>query len=171
MAVRLKCSECRQTFLWDTKDKLPRYCAACGFDMGEPRADDDVCMPSIRTMRMKAADKVYRDMERGSEFRAQAAAEMAGVPVSEMSELKITDLKSSKHPGEVAAPPVNNDVSKIIQAQSGVYGYQSRGAQFAAANAAGPPPIDRMKTQNGIKTMHDRMVFEHVTKATMNRGT
>ena len=87
-------------------------------------------------------DKVYRDMERASEGRAEQAAEMAGVPVSEMSHLKITNMRDNVQVGESAAMPVVNDVTRqmdAIAARGGQIGF-ANGADFAATTNSGPYP-------------------------------
>ena len=69
-------------------------------------------MPAIRTVAGTMLDKVYRAEEAASEKRAEQAAEMAGVPVSEMSGLKITNMRDNMREGDVAAIPVQNDVTR-----------------------------------------------------------
>ena len=112
--MKLKCPDCRKAFSWDAKDAWPRYCPMCRADINNDRDDDDIVMPSIARAReaTKRTDQVYRDMERGSEIRAQMAADQLGVPVSEMSHLKVTNIRDNTREGEIAAMPVVNEVTR-----------------------------------------------------------
>jgi len=55
-------------------------------------------------------------METASIHRAEQAAAAAGVPVSEMSHLKITNLRDNVLPGETYAMPVRNLVTDQMDA-------------------------------------------------------
>ena len=103
MGFQLRCPECRDKFPWDPKATWPRYCPLCQADINNDRDDDDVVMPNILSLKTKRTDGVYDGMVKGSEFSAQAAAELAGVPVSEMSSLKITDLNTRR---DAEIPPI-----------------------------------------------------------------
>src|SRR5690348_2158498 len=93
----LRCPECGTKFKSPTAEG-PEFCPnrKCGVSMAD---DDDgvieITAPFIRSAKMKATDNVYRDIERTSEVRAQQAADAAGVPVSEMSNLKITNMRDN----------------------------------------------------------------------------
>lgn len=117
MAFKLRCPVCRGSFRWNPLEGMPDICKLCGADVGHNRADDDVVIPMFRTSsKTKAIDQVYRDMEKGSEVRAQAAANMLGVPVSEMSSLKITNMKDNQRAGDIAdaspAPTIEPQVAQ-----------------------------------------------------------
>lgn len=111
MAVVLRCPACREKFKYDVTVGWPDNCPLCKTDINNYRADDDVVMPNIFSLKSKATDKVARDIMDGSETRAQLAAGMAGVPVEEMNNLKITNLNDRKD-AEIAAMPVNNAVTQ-----------------------------------------------------------
>lgn len=143
MAI-IRCPVCRTKFKWDLAALgYPEECPVktCESHIGHDRADDDVVMPFVRSVaKAHVVDKVYRDMERGSEIRAQAAAEMTGATNEEMSGLKITDLRTGGRPGDVAAVPVPvNEVSKMIEANPGHFGHQA-GNAFAGNVRTGPFP-------------------------------
>lgn len=86
-------------------------CDVCGYsfdhlhmDRDEPYPECPYCasttrreisMPHIAKTIGKAGDMSYRQMERASEVRAQMAAETAGVDVSEMAALKISDFSDN----------------------------------------------------------------------------
>ena len=137
MSFVLRCPTCRDKFPWEKTSKFPKHCPLCGDAIGSDRPDDDVVMPFIRTAKTKATDQVYRDMERGSETRMHAAAELSGAPASEMAALKITDL-SDRRDSEVAAVPVNNTVTQFM-AQNNVGGFQgAAGVGYSGAVQTGP---------------------------------
>jgi hypothetical protein len=144
---------------------MPKYCALCGAYVGHDRDDDDIVVPFIRHASTTANDKVYRDMESGSERRAAMAAELAGVPVSDMSALKITDLAPTRHAGDVAAIPVNNEVSRMVEASpQSPFGFKrDSGLGFSGPVASGFAPNAGARFQNTIRESHaERMGWDKV---------
>ena len=116
---QIRCPGCRKAFPWDPAIDLPERCPlkGCGYvsKKRDPEVDENgeivIAAPFLRSHVMKANDDCYRQLEDSSNVRAQLAAEMAGVPVSEMSHLKVTNIRDTKQ-GEVAAIPVVNEVTK-----------------------------------------------------------
>ena len=130
---RIRCPGCRGAFPWDPAIDLPERCPlkGCGYvaKKRDPEMDENgtiiIAAPFLRSATMKANDDCYRQLEQSSEVRAQLAADMAGVPVSEMSHLKVTNIRDTRA-GEVAAIPVVNDVTRqmdIIKARGGQVGF------------------------------------------------
>jgi hypothetical protein len=113
-------------------------------------------MPFISSARNKSPDQVYRSMEQGSEFRAQAAADILNVPVSDVSDLKMTNLRDT-HYGETAHIPVVNEVSKLMDASPDATGFQAAGAQFSGAVQSGSFANAGAKTQTKIRQFHATM--------------
>ncbi len=146
------CPECRGKFPWEPTLGYPKSCPLCSFSIGHNRADDDIVLPFIRSSKMKATDDTYRQMEAASEQRAQQAAELAGVPVSEMSGLKITNLQDARHEGQVAAVPVSNPVTQFME-QTKVGGYQD-GSGFAATVGTGYAPNEGAKMRTLLHSQH-----------------
>jgi len=109
--IRLQCPQCAEKF-WSQKD-IFAMCPKCGYEAEIPD-ETVISAPFIKSQGSisTVTDKVYRDMERTSEHRAEQAAEMAGVPVAEMSHLKITNMRDNVQVGESAAMPVVNDVTR-----------------------------------------------------------
>jgi len=93
MGFSLRCPDCREKFPWKANSRFPSYCPLCSAHIGHDRADDDIVMPSIRSITTTATDNVYRQMETASESRAQEAAQLANVPIAEMSNLKLTNMR------------------------------------------------------------------------------
>lgn len=155
MPFALRCPDCRKTFPWQAGEDFPRYCPLCRADMGENKAaEGEVVMPFIRHRSTDAADQVYRQMEAGSEQRATLAAEMTGAPVSEMAGLKITDLNSTRHQGDVAAAAVASNLAGLgmKSLDDGFKG--ADGLSFAAGVQSGPMPNAGAKMRTVLQNRH-----------------
>src|ERR1700726_1894069 len=93
---QIRCPGCRKPFPWDPAIDLPERCPlkGCGYvaKKRDPEVDEDgvivIAAPFIGSAKTKATDSCYRELETSSEHRAQLAADMAGVPVSEMAHLR-----------------------------------------------------------------------------------
>lgn len=160
MAVLLKCPTCEQKFRWEfaQESKWPKACPCCGADQGADDDDSVICMPSLRSARTKATDEVYRQAERGSEIRAQAAAEQLGVPVSEMSGLKITDMKTGVKPGETYA--VDNTAANRANLSAGGSAPRFAGADgtgYSGQVQSGPLPNAGAKMRTALQQHHGQI--------------
>ena len=146
--VKVQCPQCAQKF---HSKSVFGICPHCGYEAEEP--DDTVIpMPSLRSATTKATDKVYRDMETSSIHRAEQAAAMAGVPVSEMSHLKITNLRDNVQIGETYAMPVKNAVTDqmdFMRARGGQVGFVD-GSSFSANVNQGFAPRAGAKVLDNI---------------------
>jgi hypothetical protein len=150
----MKCPECAGKFPWEPTKGCPKFCPLCGFDTS---IDDDataIVLPAFLSAKSRANDKLYRDMEKGSEFRAHAAADMAGVPVSEMSSLKITDL-NDRRDAEISA---SDRDAKAAAARLGLPSvdapFQQNGASFSGAVQAGAFANSGAKFQTVLREQH-----------------
>jgi hypothetical protein len=101
---------------------------------------------------------VYRAMENGANARAEMAAEHMGVPTSEMSAMKITDMKDNAIAGEMSVKTATNEVSRIMQSNPGIGGHQaaSVGAHYAAQTRNGPFAGAGEQARQGIVANHNR---------------
>jgi len=136
--VKVQCPQCANKFYSKT---VYGICPHCGHEADEPD-DTVITMPSLRSATTGATDKVYRDMETASIHRAEEAARVAGVPVSEMSHLKITNLRDNVREGETYAMPVRNAVTDQMDLMK-ARGMQSgwvNGATFAQDTGKGFAP-------------------------------
>lgn len=173
----LRCPECRKKFVWDPQKPWPEQCPfpECAVEMSNENAENNVVsIPAFLSAKTKATDGVYEGMVRGSEFRAQAAAELAGVPVSEMSSLKITDL-NTRRDAEIMAVTPNNPVSRLMA--TGIGGFKGAdGAGYAGAVASGPFPNVGARTRTMIQSQHpvsatsDRPALETIQPGYRRRG-
>lgn len=155
MAFRLRCQTCREAFAFDPKTQdWPDKCPLCGTHVGfNDRPDDDVCMPSIRTARSVATDKVYRDIEAGSEKRMHAAAELAGTSVEDMSALKITNLKDNQREGDIAAPDVSQNLVNLgLRSLDDVF--KPNGVEYSGAVQSGPEANSGARFRTALQTHH-----------------
>jgi hypothetical protein len=155
-AFKLKCPHCEQKFIYDVSEGWPDFCPKCAHKMGNDRADDDIVMPAFLSQKSKNNDKVARDIMDGSEKRAELAAEMAGVPVSEMSSLKVTDL-NDRNDAQFSAKEVVNPVTQQmdkIKAMGGQVGFgATQASEFAASAHTGAEPNAGLRARNRIQNI------------------
>lgn len=158
--LKLKCPDCGTIIRQPADQPWPRYCPEkrCQAYLGTD-GEDEICMPFIRSAATKATDKVYRDIEHASEVRAQKAADILGVPVSDMSDLKITNLRDS-HVGETANVPVVNDVTRLMDVTPKVTGFQAGGAMLSPDVQSGPFANSGAKMRTRLQNMHAK-TFGH----------
>jgi len=156
MGYSLRCPSCRGKFPWNPTEGMPDICPLCEGKVGHDRADDDIVLPFIRSSgRSKTIDNVYRDMERGSEVRAAAAAEMTGAPVSEMASLKITNMRDNQRAGDMAVQVPNNPVSQFMQANPGISGFQPAAAlAYGGQISSGPHANAGARMRTVLQNMH-----------------
>ena len=151
--LKLKCPDCAETFRWPGGQKWPDYCPLCQADL---RPDNDgICMPFISTSgKSQSVDKVYRDMEKGSEVRAQLAADMLGASAADVAHLKTTNLRETVA-GESPYVPVVNDVTRSMAINQQATGFQpSQGVEYSGAVQQGPFPNMGAKTISAIRQLH-----------------
>ena len=172
MAFSIRCPACRQKFPWDPTKGFPDSCPNpdCETRIAHDRDDSDVVMPFIRTSaRTKAADQVYRDVEAGSIQRQHAASEMLGVPTQDVADLKVTDLKSTRHPGDIAAPELTGSAAALqahmdaMNARGSQLGFGAgqNGVEWTSGVGVGPDPHAGAKMRTVIQSNHADMVARH----------
>ena len=136
MAVKLRCPECRATFLMPG-GHWPSMCPECGYDTSIPDDRDEVEIPAFLSGRVRSADETYRQIERGSEERVHLAAQAAGCDPSEMAGLRVTNLHDNPRPGDVAAIEDTAAAKRLgIQDSSQLF-QRNEAAAVAADGAAG----------------------------------
>jgi hypothetical protein len=158
---QIRCPGCRKAFPWDPAIDLPERCPlkGCGYvsKKREPEVDEDgvlvIAAPFLRSSTMKANDDCYRQLEDSSRVRAQMAAEMAGVPESEMSHLKVTNIRDTRA-GEVAAMPIVNDVTRqmdFLKQRGGNVGFGADATQFGPNIMTGGIELNGRPLVNGLE--------------------
>lgn len=152
--MKLRCPFCRKAFAWDADKPFPEECLLCGEEIGIPdRGDGGVVMPFIRSARMAATDKTYRDIESGSEERVARAAELTGSTKEDMASLKITNIHDNMKQGDIASMEVAQADAALqrLQASSPIkIGFQPNGAEFSAGIAQGAVALNG-KVTTGIE--------------------
>lgn len=158
MAVVLKCPVCEKKFKYDISQGWPDFCPLCSADINNRRADDDVVVPAFLSQKSKNNDKVARDIMDGSETRAQLAASMAGTDVSEMANLKITDL-NDRNDAQFSAPEVRNPVTERMAAMQAAglptgFGTNASDAMARAADShVGDAPYAGLRERNRLQRL------------------
>ena len=178
MAFGLRCPECRKSFRYDPLAGHPRFCPLCKADMGEEEDDSVISIPAFLSAHTKGTDKVARDLMDASNVRAEKAAAFLGVPVSEMSDMKVTDLRSTKHQGDMAIAPVVNEVTRQMDAinkMGGHVGWQGQtGAEYSSAVQTGPYPNAGAKVRSLIHqangAVSDRPALETMAPGYVRRS-
>jgi hypothetical protein len=164
MIVTLKCDACLEKFRWEYTEITgwPNACPCCGASTALPEGDV-ITLPAIRTKGNTANnDQLYRDIEKGSEHRAEVAADMLGVPVSEMSDMKVTNL-NDRRDTEVAAVelPPSPVTQRMVEMQArGIpSGWQAAGSGVAASPQiqGGFYPNAGAHFQKAVRERHARM--------------
>ncbi len=156
MAVILKCPKCRGKFKY-AAGEFPDNCLLCGEDINNRRDDDDIVCPAFLSQKSKNNDKVARDIMDGSEQRAEMAAVMAGVPISEMSGLKITDL-NDRNDTQFATKDVVNPVTQHMQSMQAMgmpvgFGGNVDAQARAAAAHTGDAPYAGLRERNRLQRL------------------
>lgn len=157
MAVLYRCTTC-QTKIRSIDGTPPETCPSCDAQYASDRPDDDVVMPAFLSHKTKSADQLLRGMQSGAQARAEIAAEAAGVPVSEMSDL-VPQNFNTRRDAEIMAMPVNNPVTQHMDqmnAKGGQFGF-TNGAGFAAAAGSGAvmhndKVVGRIEPRAGART-------------------
>jgi hypothetical protein len=100
---------------------------------------DEVEIPSFLSMKTRNTDAVYRHAEIASEHRAHMAADMLGVPVSEVSDMKITNMRDNMREGDIAAmPPQKTAVTRAME-NSPQFGFNpNQGVEYSHGVQSGP---------------------------------
>jgi hypothetical protein len=160
--LKLKCPDCAETFKWPGEQKWPDFCPLCRAQLATH--SDEICMPFIRSSGTKATDKVYRDMEGGSEVRAGMAANMLGVSTADVSDLKITNLRDT-HQGEMAHVPVVNDITRLMDANPRApigFNASANGAQYSGAVQTGPYASSGARMRTNLQKLHAQQFGHHL---------
>ena len=152
-----RCPDCDGVFEWHMhhSNPLPLYCPLCASYVGDDPPTETFTPKAPSIGRHRSADAVYRAMEEGSIQRAKLAAEMTGVSESEMSHLKITDMKDNLRAGDIAAITRPNPVSTQMAANpQAIAALQQQGSAYAAATTSGPYPYAGLRMLKHVSASH-----------------
>jgi hypothetical protein len=174
MAVIYRCPQCRNKFKWDILKGDPQDCAAdppCGYTYRDS-PDDVIVMPSFLSPKSKNIDATARQLMDASEHRAYEAAAMAGVPASEMSDLKLTNFNDDKgsqyNVPDVKVSPEMAQAMANPQVQQQLLHNQNAGLAYSSAVSTGPHANAGTRMQKQLREMHPQMVRQQMP--VMNKG-
>ena len=169
MAVVIRCPSCKTKFRWLAEtEAYPSNCPQCDFYTGHDRDDSDVVVPNILSFSTRSTDGVYKAMERASEERVYQAAADAGCDASDMAGLKITNMRDNMKQGDIAAMPVNNEVTRqmeAVNARGGSFGFgggPDAGIGYSGQVSQGPYPNSGARTQRIFRQAHAERMSGHL---------
>lgn len=160
---RYRCPSCGGIFVYDhhpsiEADPLPNdaACPHCGFvsEVDYPAA---VVAPHIGRPIARTVDAMHRDMEDGEKFRANVAMEKFGLDAEEARAMVATNSMDNLRPGDISAMPVNNPVSRAMDASPQAYGFTGGAAQGMALSPAvqsGVYPNAGLRAMNQVRDAH-----------------
>ncbi len=155
--IGIRCHLCRERFSWDIMKGYPTHCECCKQFIGIPADAPELATPYISTPQKRGnTDAIYRDMENKSIARTEMAAADAGVPVSEMSHMKMTDMKDSLREGDSAAANSLTPVQRAMEAQSS-FGGNAAAIAASAGTRQGPLPnagTNFIHSKGGLRDKH-----------------
>ncbi len=176
--VTYKCPDCsgQFDFLHHPSDEPPpERCELCGSFMGDEPEKAPVLYLKIGTAKGKGPDKIYRQMEKGSEERVAAAVEMGGGDASDYSNLKITDLKDARHEGEIAAPSTTqaqkNLSYEVMGRKIGPEMQSPNAKAFAEQTTTGPNALATRGMITDLQNSGRARANEHRLTAAGNMGS
>ena len=115
-------------------------------------------MPHIATGTAKNVDGYYKATEEGADHRAVMAQEMFGMDKADASVMRVTDMKDGMREGDIAAVPVQNSVTQMMQqvnqAQPNTMGHTSQGLNWSANTSQGPAPNAGLRAMRDVKNAH-----------------
>ena len=153
-----QCPDCDGVFDYfhpHSDEPPPAECELCGADMLDTQPE--LAAPHLAKSIGKVADSVYRGMENAAQGRAEMAAEALGENVSEMSAMKMTNLRDDARAGETSNVVANNEVSRLMTQTRGTTGLvDSRaGADYAKATRQGLYSGAGVQALQGVVKNHD----------------
>jgi hypothetical protein len=101
-----------------------------------------VVRPAVISLKTRVTDKVYRDIERGSQERAEIAAQVTNSSVDEMKSLVISNLRDSQREGEMAAIGAEDAQRRIEANTRAPVGHTGNASGFSDGVASGAVSIN-----------------------------
>ena len=164
---RYKCPSCSGIFIYDhhpsiEADPLPddAACPHCHF-VAESEYPAAIVAPHIGRQIKTTVDNMHRDMEDGAAFRANVAMERFGLSADEARQLTETNSLDNLREGDTSNIPVNNEVSRAIEANPNAFGWTGGAAQGAALSpsvASGPYPNAGLRALQAVRSVHPQLV-------------
>lgn len=159
-----QCPDCghRFDFLHMHADEAPpNYCQNCGSFVGDDPKPEPAS-PHLAGVAGKSGDMVYRAMEDSSAVRADMAAEAMGVDASEMSSLKVTDMKDGMREGDTSHAVSISPETAAAMSRPGM-GWVGTGNNPLGPGAAGHgDPV-----RQGLRDIHQENAWKTVKAGEM----
>lgn len=155
-SVVYACPKCSGQFSYlhhpnPEQDPAPRFCPLCGFDT---QADESsglapaITAPALMSARTRSIDGHMTAMEESSYQHAAATGEPS---------LKMTDMRTNLREGDITAMPVNNDISRMIDANPGRFGFQGgqqQAVEYSQTAHTGYAPNAGVRALNALRSGH-----------------
>lgn len=171
---RYRCPSCEGVFVYDhhpsiEADPLPdgAACPHCGF-VAETEYPAAIVAPAIRRTIVKAVDGLHRAMEEGADHRAVVAQEQFGLDASEASVMRETNSLDGLRQGDTSFAPVQNEVSRLVEAHPQALGFQGGAAQGMALSPqvqSGAFPNAGLRAMEQVRAAHAGLVASTGHKA------
>ena len=179
--ITFRCPDCEGQWEWlqhPSDEPYPERCELCNAWMGDDPPKAPVLRLNIGTKMGKSGDALFRKMEAGAEFRAQAAAEMTGASVSELGAMKITNMDDRPYEGENSAKMNTTVAEKNLSYATphGVVGpafqAQQNASQWGGETQSGPEALSTRRMIDSPKFRQDMQAMTHAAtaKSTMHRA-
>lgn len=161
--VTYRCPDCAGEFDFlhhPADEPPPERCELCGSYMGDEPQSAPVLHLNFGKPKNAVPDQLYRRMEDSSKARAEEAAEMTGASVSEMSAVKITDMKDNTRAGDTFNIDNASAAARRLSTAAAKPELQNpQAAQWAGETTAGPEALTTRTMMD--KMPHRNLIAEH----------
>ena len=154
---KLQCEHCDAKFEWPHVNP-PDECPICHEYVGD-EGKDPIAIPFLSSAKNRSADSVYKAMEKSTEHQVHMAAEMSGLPASEFSDMKLTDMKDNLREGDISVKEVSNPVTQnmaTLQQHGAQVGFSNNGLNYSQGVQSGPYPNVGAKMIDVIRGRHQK---------------
>lgn len=111
---RYECPSCEEQFAFQG---TPRFCPLCSYDTQQETLSEVISSPGLlRKGAAKNVDGIYRAEEEASKARAEMAMNL-GATQEDANNIKLTNQRDNLREGDTAYVPVDNPVSRAMEAQ------------------------------------------------------
>jgi hypothetical protein len=177
--VHYRCPDCGGTFRFlhhPSDSDPPDRCQLCHAWMSDDEPPEEIFVPQAPGIKKspyaKSVDQTYRAMEDASIQRAKDAADMAGVPESEMNHLKITNMRdpSEMREGDTAAimPAASVAAQRLTIGQSAP-GWQDLSGTIPSVMPGVGPAKAGDTTRQSVGNSHSSRASQMVRAGEMGR--
>ncbi len=175
--VTYKCPDCKGEFDFlhhPSTEPPPDECELCGSYMGDDPRPAPVLHLNVGKDKNKVGDKLYRDMEKATDARIEHAAEMTGASVTELSGMRMTNMKDNMRAGDQSSMSVTEAEKRLsVSAMGQTVGPQMQ--QMGDPVQQGQPTPEAQERIAAITTgpaaRATRGMIEHVQQSGRHNAT